>query len=290
MSVTPEGNNNLFRRNAYSLLADQFPALTLVHYLGDEMIAIDFPHGNSKRSTVPQPPHVRTCPSVLKTIAKSDKVPSNVYKKAIAENNCAPAYQPILNPRNTKQVANVQANQRKKFRLTHDALFNIHELANDLDGFIAKIITYPDLVLICGSKSMAHELDQVLQSKSTSSAPQLLSYDTTFQLGDFFVSPLLFRHITFASSPVMPLLFLIHDRKFQNVHEEVMKHTSTVVPSLRKSGVSVPIVTDDETGICKAIDTYLPNLVRLRCWNHTINAAKVYSYCSSFEISREKTR
>ena len=94
--------------------------------------------GNVKRSAVQQPPHVRTCPSVLRVISKSDKVPSNVYKKAIAENDCVPALQPVSNPRNTKQVANTQANERKKFRLTHDALYNIHELAYDLDGFIAK--------------------------------------------------------------------------------------------------------------------------------------------------------
>ena len=274
VSVTPEGNNNLFRRNTYSLLANQVPALTLVHYLGDETIAADFPHGNAKRSAVQQPPHVRTCPSVLRVISKSDKVPSNVYKKAIAENDCVPALQlyqiqEIL----SKWLIHKLMSARSSVLPSHDALYNIHELAYDLDGFIAKIITYPDLVLICGSKNMARELDQLLQCQSP--APQLLSYDTTFQLGDFFVSPLLFRHTAFTSSPVMPLLFLIHDRKFQNVHEEVMKHTAAVVPSLTKTGISVPIVTDDETGICNAIDTYLPNLARLKCWNHTINAAKV---------------
>ena len=61
----------------------------------------------------------------------------------------------------------------KKFRLTHDALYNIHELAYDLDGFIAKIITHPDLVLICGSKNMARDLDQLLQCQSP--APQFIS-------------------------------------------------------------------------------------------------------------------
>jgi hypothetical protein len=284
VSVTPEGKNNLFRRNTYSLLAHRVPALTLVHYLGDETVAADFPHGNAKQSTVP---HVRTCPSMLRMISKSDQVPSNVYKKVIAENDCVPALQPVSNPRNTKQVANIQANERKKFRLTHDALYNIHALAYDLDGFVAKITTYPDLVLICGSKNMAHELDQLLLCQSPS-APQLLSYDTTFQLGDFFVSPLLFRHTAFTSSPVIPLLFLVHDRKFQTVHEELMKYAASVVPSLSKTGISIPIVTDDESGICNAIDTYLPNLARLKCWNHTINSAKVNINTSSLILMHMK--
>jgi hypothetical protein len=115
-------------------------------------------------------------------------------KQVIAEIDCVPALQPVSNPRNTKQVASIQANERKKLRLTHDALYNIHAL---VDGFIAR-------VLMCGS---AHELGQLLLCRSPS-APQLLSYDTTFQLGDFFVSPLLFSHTAFISSPVIPLLFL----------------------------------------------------------------------------------
>ena len=44
------------------------------------------------------------------------------------------------------------------------------------------------------------------------------------------------------------------------MHGELMKHVSSVVPSLRSSKQKIPIVTDDEAGICKAIDQYLPNL------------------------------
>ena len=53
-------------------------------------------------------------------------------------------------PLNPKQIKNVQASQRQSLRLTHVALYNLHELANDLDGFFHKITTFPDLVIICG--------------------------------------------------------------------------------------------------------------------------------------------
>jgi transposase-like protein len=61
----------------------------------------------------------------------------------------------------------------------------------------------------------------------------------------------------------------------KTVHEELMKYASSVVPSLSKTGISIPIVMNDGTGICNAIETYLPNLAHLKCWNHTINSAKV---------------
>lgn len=244
--------------------------MTLVHYLGDHTCATDFPHGNVAHLNQP---HVRTCPSVLRALSSTD-VPSNVYKNEIGKNDCDPQLLPVLKPRNTSQVSYVQAKERKKYRLTHDALYNLHELSYDLDGFVAKITTFPDLEVICGLNVMINEVDKLLPMSTQT--PQLLSYDTTFQLGDFYLSPLLFRHVAFSPSPVLPALFLIHERKLQTTHEEFMKHVSKVIPSLTNSQLKIPIVTDDEAGICKAIDLHLPKLSRLRCWNHIINAAKFW--------------
>ena len=77
---------------------------------------------------------------------------------------------------------------------------------------------------------MLKELDLVLQTQSTNT--QLLSYDTTFQLGDFYLSPLLYRHTLFIESPVIPAIYLIHERKFQECHEEIMQQLSKLVRSL----------------------------------------------------------
>ena len=46
----------------------------------------------------------------------------NVYKKEIAKNDCLPEHQPVLKPKNVKQISNVQAKNRQKYRLIHDAL------------------------------------------------------------------------------------------------------------------------------------------------------------------------
>ena len=41
------------------------------------------------------------------------------------------------------------------------------------------------------------------------------SYDTTFTLGNFFLSVLLIRNITFRTKPAIPVLFLLHKNKKQ---------------------------------------------------------------------------
>ena len=40
----------------------------------------------------------------------------------------------------------------------------------------------------------------------------LSSYDTTFNLGEFYVSPLVFKHVVFEAYPLVAGLFLIHEK------------------------------------------------------------------------------
>ena len=196
--------------------------------------------------------------------------------------SCPTVYQPVLVARNSKQVQNVQMKQRQRLRLSHDALYILHELAYDLDGFVLKITTYPDLVVVCGMKSMIVEMESVLQNEARS---QLSSYDTTFQLGDFNMSTLLFRNTVFTTSPVMPAFFLIHECKFKSVHSDLMKMVSEMAPSLHTGFWKIPLVSDCEEGICEAVDKHLTNVVRLRCWNHVINAAKTWLRCHGAQAS-----
>lgn len=263
------GETTHFRRYSYWIEGNQANKV-LIHYEGDHtIIAKPIPHGNSRSNK----PYVRTCPSVLAQIRDNkDSMPSNVYKSSLASSTVGPDHQAVLLPRNSKQVSNALMIERNKFRLTHDALYNLHELAYDLVDFVHKITTFPDLVVIFGLKSVMVDMEQVLQ---LSSASQLLSYDTTFQLGDFYVSTLLFRHTLFKECPVMPVIFMIHERKFQAAHVELMKVVCELVPSLKAtSNGYIPLVCDEEKGICYAIDTFLPAVKRFACWNHKIKAIK----------------
>ena len=139
-------------------------------------------------------------------------------------------------------------------------------MAIDLPEFVHKIETHPDLLCICCHKEVMEEFDRVLTLESVS--PQLLSYDTTFNLGDFYVSVLTFRHTLFVECPVVPAAFLIHERKFHEYHETFFKQCTLLVPTLQKT--RKPIVTDDEKGIVASIQKVLPNLKWLRCWNHLL--------------------
>ena len=173
-------------------------------------------------------------------------------------------------------------NQEK--RISQDSMYNLHEISYDLPQFVWLIQTFPDLVCVCGIKEILDQLDRVLLIESAN--PQLLSYDTIFQLGDFYVSTLLFRHTIFKESPVIPALFLIHERKFQTTHEILFRIANEKVPSLAKS--VCPIVTDEEKAINNAIANIIPNVKRLRCWNHIFRGAR--HWIRSHNISNSKVQ
>ena len=45
---------------------------------------------------------------------------------------------------------------------------------------------------------------------------------------------------------------------------------------MQKEKTLLPLVADNEKAICNAIDKVLPGVYHLRCWNHMINAVKVW--------------
>ena len=176
-----------FRRYSYTI-PSECGHLTLVHYKGDDSVV-------QQSDVGPRKPFVRTCPSVLRELEQMSLSPSVVYKK-VSKSDCPLLHQPVLIPRNRKQVANMQAKLRQKIRLTHDALYNLHELSYVIDDFVHKIVTFPDLLVVCGLKCMLKQLNQLLTLKLT-----------TFQLGDFYVSPLLLgTHCLRSLQPCRPSL------------------------------------------------------------------------------------
>ena len=42
-------------------------------------------------------------------------------------------------------------------RISHDDMYNLHETADDIPGYIHKIITFPDLVCVIPAMFLIHE-------------------------------------------------------------------------------------------------------------------------------------
>lgn len=190
--------------------------------------------------------------------------PGLLYKQEISEQNTDNLDTETELPRNLKQLQNLRVKSLSQTRISKDEFYNLHEIAFDIeDKFVRKVITIPDLVCICGLKELLSVADKAIMLNETG---QLLSYDTTFMLGDFYVSLLLFRHTIFVENPCIPAMFLIHEKKLFESHQVFFQEAVKAIPSLKSS--TCCLVTDKERGIVKAVELELPTITRLQCWNH----------------------
>ncbi|KAK2558304.1 hypothetical protein P5673_019429 [Acropora cervicornis] len=57
-------------------------------------------------------------------------------------------------PRNVEQLRNLKKMINRQQRLTWDEIYNVHEMALDMENFVHRITTFPDMVIICGLKQV----------------------------------------------------------------------------------------------------------------------------------------
>lgn len=254
-------SSNKFKRCAYHIPTN--PKRVLVSYHGDDKVYVRLPHGNRKAN---EEEYLRTTKTVLNELKKTRSKPMTVYRNLSSKPNIEGDHHGILNPRNLRQVINHQALSREKGKLSKDDIYNLIQLAHHLDGFVAEITVYPDLLTIFALPEIMDTFIELLQSNADS--PICLVYDTTFNLGDFYVSPLVFRHVLFENTPWIPLAFLIHDRKLQKCHNRLFEFLAERVPILKTK--KIPFITDREPALTKAVERFFPNIQVLHCWNHLI--------------------
>ena len=193
-----------------------------------------------------------------KVKSNTEKSSHKQYKEIISENRDGSEY--VSKPRNTRQVHYQREKIKNSTRPSRCALVNLHMLAYEDTGFVHCFRTMPDLLVICGLEEIVFELEFVLEN--VPKFEQLLSYDTTFSMGDFYVSPLLFMHCCFIQKPIIPALFLIHERKLQDHHQAVFKESRD---RMKGKLNQVPIEIDMEQGIKGAIETETTMYI-VGCW------------------------
>ena len=133
---TPQGISKDFQRHAYQLLEEK--TITLIHYVGDNEVAVDFCHRGAKIHSTTA--FVRTLPSSLgkyEELCKLDKA-NIVYKRAVASMDCDPQHVAVQLPRNMKQLRNLRFKHLHQTRISRDALYNMHEVAYDTPASFGK--------------------------------------------------------------------------------------------------------------------------------------------------------
>jgi hypothetical protein len=195
------------------------------------------------------------------TSLKEQLTNQNVKLADLCAEKCKEPVQ--FQPRNSEQKAYFE--RRAKSTVCKDSFCNLHELAYALPDFLWSIATHPDLVITFGLPDFVH-LVRLCN-------PAFLTYDTTFNLGDFYVTTVVLQLTMFNEKPIVPVAFMLHERKFQRLHEEFCYHFAKKLGTTRKD---VIVATDGEHGCSNALKSQFPQWHVFTCWNHVLRDAEFW--------------
>ncbi|XP_072554277.1 uncharacterized protein [Paramormyrops kingsleyae] len=259
--VRSEGK--LFRKRSYELVNKPY---FLIQYTGDEEAYIPKTHGNSEES---QRPFVQTAPSIMKMIkSEKDLPPSQVYHELINRPLQSKPHLDTHFPRDMSQVQNTVKRARLDSMLDHHDVCATYILCEYLKDFVQDMCVYPQVSVVAVLPEMIAEFRHMMANTEHPHVPHVIHYDTTFNLGNFYVSPLLYRHASFTECPVIPLAFLLHQNRTEKTHSAFFSELANILPELNSH--QFVICTDRETAIDNAITRTLPKFYRVNCWNHLL--------------------
>ena len=189
-----------FEKQAFVSLVD--PSKVVVQYLGDENVAEEFPHGNSKKNTKP---FFRTRPSLLNKLiseAATNTETAQIYKQYTAgdshdldndndddDDNPSDDIDESLDehtekkkllkstkikseskigpevlsqPRNIEQIRNVKRRLARRLVASADEISELYRFARETPDYIVRFTLIPNIIAVAFSAESMHEFNLLL--------------------------------------------------------------------------------------------------------------------------------
>ncbi|RWS24903.1 uncharacterized protein B4U80_13156 [Leptotrombidium deliense] len=255
----------------------------IVHYLGNREAFKPFAHGNSKLDR----PFVATKKSTLTTMTQriaEKRTPQETYadvqqavRKGFTDPDEFEKHEPSAAPRNLKQAQNIQYQHNIQNKVSYDEVFALYEFwTQEFNDTLLKFDLSPEFIVIFGHPTAVQLGNRLLKENcQDNTLPQLLSYDTTFEVGHFYLSILVMRNTELESDPIFPIMFMLHEKKSTDTHT-LMWNIIMRNLWLDKFGENTPLITDRELAIVRAIKYAYPKANHLFCENHIIRDIQLY--------------
>ena len=191
-----------------------------------------------------------------------------VYHELVNDSEGGPRHA-VVTPRDPTQIKNFRKPLAAEARLSHDSIYNVYQLCYQLKmnnrkgeakDFIRHVSVYPNIILHLLAQPLLDSLELLLRLPLSHSA--MLHYDTVFNIGDFYLSTLLFRQYIFKRHPMVPIGFFIHSQRFHEDHQCFLEAVRRALPTINSK--KIIIVTDREF----TFSDIFPLGYHLFCWNH----------------------
>lgn len=279
----PQGKTQAFQKHCYILVDEQrSPYPVLLHYIGDETVMVDYPHGNAKKSSSA---YYATAPSVRKDIANRSKtaMPTQIINSfktvpdspVISNEGEVKDVNPVLTPRNKSQIRNIRRKQKisnkKEGAVKHEDLVTLHSLGTELVGFTHYVSTHPEFACIVGLNDFAVEIESLLKLTNNM---LVFTFHECYKVGRYYVTPFNFIHVTFTELPTIPCFFLLSDTCDFFNYRKLLQTALDNIPSLE--GISTVVLTNQEYIFTTALSMTFPNWTHVYDWEILLGVARTF--------------
>ena len=224
------------------------------------------PHGNSKGSTPykRQPPSTR---DLLRTAAENDtpKVACRKVEKELGGIEKVASTSSL--PRNNQQAATIRRQLFSSGNNSDPIMALVDLFKTELSGFIRSLQILPSPSCVLATDA---QLQELIVNCTKHDKFGVMHIDPTFNLGSFFVTPIVFPLVGYINrkskgSPTMIGPVLIHHQMIQGTYSYFFNEIMSLKPDVRKVQA---IGTDGEAALCNAVRDSFPTAVHLRCLKH----------------------
>ena len=218
------------------------PSDTLIQYEGMDELSTPQVHGNSKSNTRPR---TTLAPSLMRRMEATTLGPRAMAELLTREAGPRFEDQHLGTPANDGQISDLKKNYKKR-NMTVDQYEKLYMISLEYD-IMRLWVQVPRLLLLLCEPEMVDYLREVLQEVKWRDCPeQVVSYDTQFDLGNFYLSSLTIRDPRLLTSrkslPTVPAFFVIHERKLMYDHDHAFRLMVELVPEL---GFEMLLATSD---------------------------------------------
>lgn len=145
-----------------------------------------------------------------------------------------------------------------------------------LSHFIRFVVSIPEFQCVMAHPEAIGLANRLfLESEKNNLLEQAICYDTTFDLGEFYLSTLVIKNTDLVNDRILPIAFFLHNRKDTLTHKIFFDWAFNEL----KVTKSIPFITDREKSIVSNIIGHAVGPKQLfYCTNHILQDVKIWCY------------
>jgi len=150
-------------------------------------------------------------------------------------------------------VRNIKYAETRKGRLTTCEVYNIYMMGlSEYGQVILDARLLPVEVYVFSDPAALRFARALLKESKKPEVQQLLTYDTTFNMGDTYVSSLVMRNTYLQGNPIFPVAFMLHTQKHTKSHRAFWSEMEEKL-MLSKYATEIPFAFDREASFSKEL-------------------------------------